>query len=169
MKIIIISAAISFTCSFCLLCKVAAGAAEVAVFGSASETFSKHNINCSIDESMLRFEEVINSAKEQNIPVRGFVFFTLHSHLQGLKPCIWHSPTFWFNTQDIEKKNLCNEIHTLPYAEEHTRLSNNSFIAKLQMCTKLVNHRPRCTVNQTKQGKYIQDVILCVFLLPPRM
>ncbi|KAG7230186.1 hypothetical protein INR49_009906 [Caranx melampygus] len=37
---------------------VAAGATEVAVFGSASETFSKKNINCSIDESMLRFEEI---------------------------------------------------------------------------------------------------------------
>lgn len=53
--------------------KVAAGATEVAVFGSASETFSKNNINCSIDESMLRFEEVINAAKEQHIPVRGSV------------------------------------------------------------------------------------------------
>ncbi|KAE8279550.1 3-hydroxymethyl-3-methylglutaryl-CoA lyase, cytoplasmic [Larimichthys crocea] len=49
--------------------QVAAGATEVAVFGSASETFSKKNINCSIDESMLRFEDVINTAKAQ-IPVR---------------------------------------------------------------------------------------------------
>ncbi|XP_031159382.1 3-hydroxy-3-methylglutaryl-CoA lyase, cytoplasmic isoform X2 [Sander lucioperca] len=52
---------------------VAAGATEVAVFGSASETFSKKNINCSIDESMLRFKEVINTAKERQIPVRGFI------------------------------------------------------------------------------------------------
>lgn len=53
------------------LFKVAAGATEVAVFGSASETFSQRNINCSIDESMLRFEEVISAAKERQIPVRG--------------------------------------------------------------------------------------------------
>lgn len=59
---------------FSLLLKVAAGATEVAVFGSASETFSKKNINCSIDESMLKFEEVIHSAKERQIPVRGSVF-----------------------------------------------------------------------------------------------
>lgn len=59
---------------FSLLLQVAAGATEVAVFGSASETFSKNNINCTIDESMLRFEEVINSAKKQQIPVRGLVF-----------------------------------------------------------------------------------------------
>lgn len=53
--------------------KVAAGATEVAVFGSASETFSQRNINCSIDESMLRFVEVISAAKERQIPVRGWV------------------------------------------------------------------------------------------------
>lgn len=57
--------------------KVAAGATEVAVFGSASETFSKKNINCSIDESMQRFEEVINAAKERQIPVRGLVVLIL--------------------------------------------------------------------------------------------
>lgn len=57
--------------------KVAAGATEVAVFGSASETFSKKNINCSVDESMLRFEEVINAAKKRQIPVRGLVFCLL--------------------------------------------------------------------------------------------
>lgn len=54
--------------------KVAAGATEVAVFGSASETFSRKNINCSIDESMLKFEEVVKAAKERQIPVRGLVF-----------------------------------------------------------------------------------------------
>ena len=58
---------------FSLLFQLAAGATEVAVFGSASETFSRKNINCSIDESMLRFEEVINAAKDRQIPVRGFV------------------------------------------------------------------------------------------------
>lgn len=52
---------------------MAAGASEVAVFGSVSETFSKKNINCTIDESMLRFQDVINAAKEQKIPVRGLV------------------------------------------------------------------------------------------------
>uniref|UniRef100_A0A7N6AS76 hydroxymethylglutaryl-CoA lyase n=1 Tax=Anabas testudineus TaxID=64144 RepID=A0A7N6AS76_ANATE len=62
---------------------VAAGATEVAVFGSASETFSKKNINCSIDESMLRFEEVINAAKEQQIPVRGYVSCALGCPYEG--------------------------------------------------------------------------------------
>ncbi|XP_056148221.1 3-hydroxy-3-methylglutaryl-CoA lyase, cytoplasmic [Lampris incognitus] len=62
---------------------VAAGATEVAVFGSASETFSRKNINCSIDESMLRFEEVINTAKERQIPVRGYVSCALGCPHEG--------------------------------------------------------------------------------------
>lgn len=53
--------------------QVAAGATEVAVFGSASETFSKMNINCSIEESLQRFEQVISAAKQEGIPVRGCV------------------------------------------------------------------------------------------------
>ncbi|KAJ3609944.1 hypothetical protein NHX12_022038 [Muraenolepis orangiensis] len=62
---------------------LAAGATEVAVFGSASETFSRKNINCSIDESMLRFEEVINAAKDRQIPVRGYVSCALGCPHEG--------------------------------------------------------------------------------------
>ncbi|CAH6876092.1 Hmgcll1 [Phodopus roborovskii] len=53
---------------------VAAGATEIAVFGAASESFIKKNINCSIEESMRRFEEVISSARHMDIPVRGVGF-----------------------------------------------------------------------------------------------
>lgn len=51
----------------------AAGAREVAVFGAASEAFSRANINCSIDESIERFETVCEAAREQDIRVRGYV------------------------------------------------------------------------------------------------
>ncbi|XP_015578986.1 hydroxymethylglutaryl-CoA lyase, mitochondrial isoform X2 [Ricinus communis] len=52
---------------------VAAGAKEVAVFASASESFSKSNINCSIEESLARYRAVTNAAKELGVPVRGYV------------------------------------------------------------------------------------------------
>ncbi|CAN9502305.1 unnamed protein product [Ophioblennius macclurei] len=52
---------------------VNAGAAEVAIFGAASELFSKKNINCSVDESLQRFDEVMMAAKEAGVPVRGYV------------------------------------------------------------------------------------------------
>ena len=48
----------------------AAGADEVAVFLSASEGFSKANINCSVDESIGRAREVVTAA---SVPVRGYV------------------------------------------------------------------------------------------------
>lgn len=51
--------------------QVAAGAKEVAVFGAASELFSKKNINCSIDESVQRFDEILKAARAASIPVRG--------------------------------------------------------------------------------------------------
>jgi hydroxymethylglutaryl-CoA lyase len=52
---------------------LAAGADEAAIFASASETFSRKNINCSIDESLARFEPVMGAAKRAGIKVRGYV------------------------------------------------------------------------------------------------
>ena len=51
----------------------AAGATEVAVFGAASEAFSRKNINCSIAESLDRFRLVVQSALKENIRVRGYI------------------------------------------------------------------------------------------------
>src|SRR5712691_10867809 len=51
----------------------AAGATEVAVFGAASEAFSKKNINCSIAESMDRFRPLIEIATAAGIKLRGYV------------------------------------------------------------------------------------------------
>ncbi|WP_062011832.1 hydroxymethylglutaryl-CoA lyase [Aureimonas sp. AU4] len=52
---------------------VAAGADEVAVFASASEGFSRANINCTIDESLARYREVAEAASAAGLPVRGYV------------------------------------------------------------------------------------------------
>jgi hydroxymethylglutaryl-CoA lyase len=51
----------------------AARADEVAIFASASEGFSQANINCSISESLERFKPVCEKAKEDRMPVRGYV------------------------------------------------------------------------------------------------
>ncbi len=52
---------------------VAAGADRVAVFAAASETFSQRNINCSIGQSLQRFEPVLTAARAAAIPVRGYL------------------------------------------------------------------------------------------------
>lgn len=51
----------------------AAKADEIAIFGSASEGFSKANINATIAESLERFAPVVEAAKLASIPVRGYV------------------------------------------------------------------------------------------------
>jgi hydroxymethylglutaryl-CoA lyase len=58
----------------------AAGVEEIAVFASASETFSQKNINCSISESIERFRPVMDAAKARGIAVRGYV------------SCVWGCP-----------------------------------------------------------------------------
>ncbi|XP_061699084.1 hydroxymethylglutaryl-CoA lyase, mitochondrial isoform X2 [Syngnathoides biaculeatus] len=62
---------------------VKAGASEVAIFGAASELFSKKNINCSVDESLQRFDEVVKAAKEVGVPVRGYVSCVLGCPYEG--------------------------------------------------------------------------------------
>ena len=62
------------------------GCQEVAVFGAASEAFSKKNINCSIEESLVRFNPVVEKAKLDNIPVRGYVSCIAGCPYQGQVP-----------------------------------------------------------------------------------
>lgn len=65
----------------------AAGATEVAIFGAASESFSKKNINCSIAESLERFQPVAAEAKKHGVKVRGYVSCVLGCPYEGeVKP-----------------------------------------------------------------------------------
>ncbi len=52
---------------------IQSGVKEIAIFASCSETFSKKNINCSIDESFKRFGPVMILAKKHKIKVRGYL------------------------------------------------------------------------------------------------
>lgn len=52
---------------------LASGLEEVAVFAAASESFSRKNINCSIDESVTRFEPIMKAAADAGVRVRGYV------------------------------------------------------------------------------------------------
>ncbi|MBH0036435.1 hydroxymethylglutaryl-CoA lyase [Pseudoalteromonas sp. APC 3358] len=61
----------------------AAGIKEFAIFTAASESFCQKNINCSIDESIERFSEVMAFAKANNIRVRGYVSCVLGCPYEG--------------------------------------------------------------------------------------
>ncbi|MEX1056359.1 MAG: hydroxymethylglutaryl-CoA lyase [Natronospirillum sp.] len=65
---------------------VDAGANQVAVFAAASETFSKKNINCTIDESLERFQPVLAAARERGIAVRGYVSTVVGCPYEGRVP-----------------------------------------------------------------------------------
>ncbi|HCE3560507.1 hydroxymethylglutaryl-CoA lyase [Vibrio parahaemolyticus] len=49
------------------------GANQVAIFTAASEGFCQHNINCSITESLKRFEPLMVQADKYHVPVRGYL------------------------------------------------------------------------------------------------
>ena len=56
---------------------------EFAIFTAASEAFCQKNINCSIDESIDRFKDVMAFAKANNIRVRGYVSCVMGCPYQG--------------------------------------------------------------------------------------
>jgi hydroxymethylglutaryl-CoA lyase len=65
----------------------AAGAKVIAVFASASEGFSRANINCSIAESIERFKPVMARAEADGVQVRGYVSCVLGCPFDGeVKP-----------------------------------------------------------------------------------
>ena len=65
---------------------VAARADEVAVFASASEGFSRANLNCTIAESLDRFRPVMEAAAEVGLPVRGYVSCVTDCPFDGPTP-----------------------------------------------------------------------------------
>src|SRR5690606_38926092 len=62
------------------------GVREIAVFTAASEAFNQRNINASIDESLRRFEPVLERARADGVRVRGYVSTVLGCPYQGEVP-----------------------------------------------------------------------------------
>ncbi len=62
---------------------LAANADEIVIFGAASEAFSQANINCSIAESIARFEPVAEAAKAAGLRLRGSISCALGCPYQG--------------------------------------------------------------------------------------
>ena len=56
---------------------------EIAVFAAASETFSQKNVNCSIEESLERFQDIFKQAKRKKMPVRGYVSCIVECPYEG--------------------------------------------------------------------------------------
>lgn len=65
---------------------LACGVREVAVFTAASEAFTRRNINAGIEESLQRFEPVLERARADGVAVRGYVSTVLSCPYQGAVP-----------------------------------------------------------------------------------
>ena len=65
---------------------LAAGAREVAVFTAASEGFTRHNINATIEESLQSFQPVIELARREGVGVRGYVSTAFGCPYDGYVP-----------------------------------------------------------------------------------
>ena len=62
---------------------IAAGVNEVAIFAAASETFSRRNINQSIDESLATYRTVVDEAKNAGLRVRAYLSTCFHCPFEG--------------------------------------------------------------------------------------
>lgn len=65
---------------------LAAGVGAVAVFGSATETFARKNLNRSVDESLAMFAPVVSRAREADLWVRGYVSMCFGDPWEGPVP-----------------------------------------------------------------------------------
>lgn len=88
---------------------VQAGADEVVIFGAASEVFSQKNINCSIAESIARFEPVAQAAKDAGIRLRGSISCALDCPYQG--------PTSVESVKDVVRRLLALGCHEIDIAD----------------------------------------------------
>lgn len=65
---------------------MAVGLDHVAIFGSATESFARKNINCTIDESFVRFQQIMAIAKRKQVRVRGYLSMCFGCPFEGDVP-----------------------------------------------------------------------------------
>lgn len=65
-----------------------AGAQEIAVFASATESFSQANVRCSVAEGLERIRETVAAAKESGLEARGYVSCALGCPFDGTVPAV---------------------------------------------------------------------------------
>ncbi|MFD7501158.1 hydroxymethylglutaryl-CoA lyase [Streptomyces sp. NPDC059850] len=65
---------------------LALGAREIAVFGSATESFAKANLNRTVDDALAMFEPVVTTAREAGVTVRGYLSMCFGDPWEGPVP-----------------------------------------------------------------------------------
>ncbi len=115
-----------------------ARASEVAIFGAASEGFSQANVNCSIAETIERFIPITKAAKEDDIPVRGYI--------SCVTDCPFDGPTPPHMVADMAEKLLaagCYEISlgdTIGHGTPETIATMLDAVLQVVPATQLAGH-----------------------------
>lgn len=102
---------------------LAAGADEVAIFGAASEGFSQANINCSISESLERFEPVVERALAENLQVRGYI--------SCVTDCPYDGPTPPQKVAEVAERLLAMGCHEISLGDTLGRATPERTLAML--------------------------------------
>lgn len=132
----------------------AANADEVAIFASASEGFSQKNINCSIAESIERFKPVLEAAKADGMPVRGYV--------SCVTDCPYDGPTPPQSVSNVARQLLdlgCYEISlgdTIGAATPETTSLMLETVLRKVPAIKLAGH-----FHDTK-GRALENIEVCL-------
>ncbi len=108
----------------------AAGASEVAVFASASEGFSKANLNATIAESLDRFAPIMQIARSDAIPVRGYV--------SCVTDCPFDGPTPAENVAQVASELFSAGCYEVSLGETLGRGTPDAVDAMLDAVTKVV-------------------------------
>ncbi|MEM8556028.1 MAG: hydroxymethylglutaryl-CoA lyase [Pseudomonadota bacterium] len=109
---------------------LAAGVDEVAVFASATEGFSRANINASISESLDRFAPVVAGALRAGVPVRGYVSCTVD--------CPYDGPTDPADVVRVSQALLDMGCHEISLGETLGRAPTDRVVAMLDTVTKVI-------------------------------
>lgn len=116
----------------------AAGAGEVAIFGAASEGFSRANINASIAESLARFAPVAAAAKADGLPLRGYVSCVI--------ACPYDGPTLPAKVAEVTAKLFdlgCHEVSlgdTIGAGEPETVAAMLEVVLRVAPAGRLAGH-----------------------------
>jgi hydroxymethylglutaryl-CoA lyase len=100
-------------------------AKNIALFTSASEAFSLKNINCSIEESLVRFQKIINIAKKHKLKLRAYISCVLGCPYEG-------------NIPPEKVANLCQKLFSMGITE--ISLGDTIGIGTAHQTQKLIKH-----------------------------
>lgn len=131
-----------------------AGVDEVAVFASASEGFSRANINASIAESLARFRSVLDAAGAVNLPVRGYVSCVVD--------CPYDGPVAPEAVADVTADLLAMGCHEVSLGDTLGRATPEKIDAMLTAVLDVANPSDLAGHFHDTSGRAIENVMVAV-------